>query len=1001
MNKKPTRHLIIITSIFLLLLLSFGAASAQEETRLYYQDFESGWPEEWEMDSGWDITESDKGLSLAGQGHTWNTLSSGSWEDYRFRFHLKLDSTATLHANFRLAGPKRYFIGLNQNQLYLVRQSGPDVFSETLANAPGLGTGWHSVEIAGYGPVITVSVDDKEVMSFTDPEPLLSGGVAFESLTEGLVLIDDVEIWGPGEALTEIDDESTSGVDVSETEIGDLKWVRLGGPPGGLGYDIRYKFDDPNTWYVTDASAGVHISTDNGLTWYQSNQGIDTVAGPAGDGVPVFSLTVDHHDPEIIWIGTDLTGDIYKSIDGGKTWEKKINGIIHEYDDIMSFRGFTVDPRTSEIVYAMGELQKPGNNVWGLGVGGVIYKTTDGGDHWTRIWHGKIPSSLARYMWINPKDPDVLYVSTGIFDRGAVGETDPETDPTPFGGLGVLKSTDGGQSWRVLGEENGLEFRYIGSLFMHPDNPDILFAAAGHVVSDLAFQQMMAEKHSPLGIYRTTDGGENWHQVLEPEGDNLVQTFSAVDICPGNTNIIYAGSDAAIYRSNNNGDSWTLMDGQTFSWGPPGVRAGWPIDMQCDPRNPDRVFANNYSGGNFLSEDGGRTWTNASTGYSGAQIIGVAVDPFDPARIFVAGRSGAWQSTDAGVTWSGIHNPGESDPLAGGEWGGVAFDPVSKDHILLGSEIILEWRSNENRWEYHEYIPGYGPDTSEIEFAPSDSNYVYAVSANHNSMIHAYNYESGRGIILSRDGGSSWEVVTGEEFSNAILTDVAVDHHNPSIVYVAAQTGLYRSTNSGDSWTNLVIKTPGESVRTVAVHPIDSNRLYVGVSGIGFYLSDDGGKSWRQVYAGLEPNGDYRDIIFDPTEPNTIYLSDIVSGVYQSKDLGESWIKLNQGLTNRAATSLSISSDGLHLYAGTAGGGVFRLDLNGLPPEPMKPQSDLPPEDKEDPEQASQSETDQKPEDSKPAEKETSESRPKLLPCMAGITPLAFAALIVFHRRKK
>jgi hypothetical protein len=70
-------------------------------------------------------------------------------------------------------------------------------------------------------------------------------------------------------------------------------------------------------------------------------------------------------------------------------------------------------------------------------------------------------------MWINPQNPDILYVSTGIFDRGAVGEGDLATDVDPFGGLGILKSTDGGKTWGELGKENGLDFLYIGSLFMH------------------------------------------------------------------------------------------------------------------------------------------------------------------------------------------------------------------------------------------------------------------------------------------------------------------------------------------------------------------------------------------------------------------------------------------------------------------------------------------------------------------------------------------------------
>lgn len=1002
MSKKD-RRLPLLAGIFLFLFVMFtDSISAQENHLLYNQEFERGWPSEWQSDPGWEILDKDSNYVLAGRGHHWTNLTSAVWEDYIFSFDIQLEPDALVHANYRLQeGPLRYYVGIHQNYIYLSKQLGPEQFQEALAEGPGIGPGWHRVEIIGTGSEILVRVDGQEFLSFSDPDPILSGGVAFESVQESEVLIDNVEIWGDGKALNlppqALDDEAESESEVSAAGPGSLSWVRLGGPPGGLGYDIRYNFDNPDIWYVTDANSGVHISTDNGLTWKQSNQGIDTVSGGAGDGIPIFSLTVDPQNPDILWIGTDHSGDIYKSTDAGSTWQKKSTGVIHEHDVLLSFRGFTVHPHDSDTVFAMGELQRPGNNVWGENVGGVIYKTSDGGDHWTLIWNGGIPSSLTRYMWINPDNPDILYVSTGIFDRGAVGEKD-ESDPNPFGGLGVLKSTDGGQTWRILGKENGLDFLYIGSLFMHPEDPDILFAAAGKIVPEKAYERMVLENDSPMGIYRTKNGGETWQEILKPEGGLLVQTFCAVEICPGNPDIIYAGSDIAVYRSLNGGDTWELRTGESGTWGPPGVRAGWPIDMQCDPRNSDRVFADNYSGGAFLSEDGGKTWINASSGYSGAQIIGVAVDPFDPARVLAAGRSGAWFSTDGGATWSGIHNPGDPAPLAGGEWGGVAFDPQNQDHILLSSETVLEWLPTNNQWMDRGYQPDFGPETSEIEFAPSDPNYVYAVSANHNTMVHAYNYEAGKGIKLSKNGGSNWEIITGSAFSEAILTDVAVDHTDPRVVYVAAQNGLFQSQDSGESWTKLTVSSPQESVRSIAVHPENPDLLYSGLSGVGFFISSDGGFTWKQVFAGLEPNGDIRDIIFDLSNPNTMFVADITSGIYRSTDGGETWTGINQGLSNRAATTLSLSADSNHLYAGTAGGGVFRLDLNGIPPIPA---SEFP-VDQDTADETPQREV-EPPDTAMPnqIDEDTEEEITRTLPCLGGLVPLLFAGMFFINKQKR
>ncbi len=719
-----------------------------------------------------------------------------------------------------------------------------------------------------------------------------------------------------------------------------LTWVRTGGPPGGLGYDIRYNFDEPNTWYVTEAFAGVHVSTDNGLTWHESNTGIPGQAGATGDGIPIFSLTVDPNDPQIVWAGTQYTGHIYKSTDGGQSWQQKDDGVTIDYD-LLSFRGFTVDPRSSDVVYAMGETNDDalgGPAVWSEGVGGVIYKTTDGGEQWDLLWDGGMPSSLARYLWIDTRGAeDVLYVSTGIFDRGAAGQGDPATDP--FGGLGILKSTDGGESWRVLNEANGLEMLYVGSLTMHPDDPGILLAAAGHVMADRAeyLDYLHQQGMNPTGVFRTTDGGEHWSKVLEPPVEQIGEAMSSVELCPSDPDIAYAGSDKAIYRSEDGGQTWTLVNGGPNGWGPPGVGAGWPIDMQCDPRDPDRVFANNYGGGNFLSEDGGRTWQNASQGYTGAKIHQVEVSATDPARAF----AGNWRTDDGGKTWVGLLYPDAS-----GAAFTVALDPAQPDHVLLaeGFGDLLESTDSgaswQKRWALAEIADELAEGTSNqmvsaLVFAPSLPTTVYA------SLCHDYCavlHETpmcqlpGAGVLVSRDGGSSWERAVDENLENMCVIDLAVDPDDASTVYAAAATGLFVTADGGASWSPVSGLPAGVAVRAVAISPAGDGQVLAGLEGLGVYASNDGGASWLAGYAGLEANGSLHDIVFDPTNPQVVYTSDHSSGLYRSGDGGLTWIKINDGLRTRAATGLSISTDGLHLYVGTEGEGVFRLDLNGQAP---------------------------------------------------------------------
>ena len=708
-----------------------------------------------------------------------------------------------------------------------------------------------------------------------------------------------------------------------------LIWVRTGGPPGGLGYDIRYNFADPNTWYVTDNYAGIHISTDNGQTWQSSNTGIPPQAGPTGDAIPIFCLTVDPLNPQIVWAGTDATGHIYKSTDAGRTWVEKNEGVVIEYD-ALTFRGFTIDPGSSDIVYATGETTRfaEGDPIW-IPKGGVVYKTTDGGESWEMIWDGVIPSSLARYLWVDPRDTDVLYVSTGIFDRGAAGQGELETDPYPFGGLGILKSSDGGQNWRELNESNGLGMLYIGSLYMHPENPDILLAAAGHSVSELAVQYFRELGGSTGGIYRTTNGGENWTQALAPPLERVHEVFTSVEFCTSDPNIAYAGSELAVYRSEDAGETLELVSGGAVPWGPPGVRAGWPIDMQCDPRPPYRIFANNYNGGNFLSEDGGHSWQNASQGYTGAQTQRVAVDPFETNRVYATVRGGAWHSDDGGATWNGLHNPQDDHPVAAGEFAGVAFDPSRPNHVLLGGEEIVELSEQSNEWQSRGLPAPFAPLVSVIVFAPSDPTIVYAGRAEHNCLLHHAACGPIGGVVVSHDGGTSWQGAMGAQLGKVPVFDQAVDPTDAEIVYAASQVGLYKTIDGGRAWARIY----DDNVRTVAVNPTDPQNVLAGVHEKGLFMSRDGGEDWRMVGAGLEPNGSHHDIVFDPSNSLNVYVSDLLSGVYRSLDGGETWMKINNGLRTRAATGLAVSSDGLRIYAATNGEGVFRLDLKPLDQE--------------------------------------------------------------------
>lgn len=707
-------------------------------------------------------------------------------------------------------------------------------------------------------------------------------------------------------------------------------WVRTGGPIGGLGYDIRYNFDQHHIWYVTDSWSGFYISTDHGATWTSSNNGITARKPP--DAIPVFCATVDPHNPNILWLGTEIVGKIYKSTDGGQHWAEMTHGIDPNFQPI-SFRGFTVDPRTSDILYAMGEIGSPAwtpDHTQKTGfenldmTQGFVYKTTDGGQNWTMIWRG---DNLARYLWIDPRDPDTLYVSTGIFDRHAANS---DIAANEAGGVGILKSTDGGQTWRVLNEANGLLDLYVGSLYMKPDNPDVLLAAAGNN------NWSTYRGRNTAGVYLTEDGGEHWTRVLSGE------LFSAVEYCVSDPKVAYAASSKAFYRSDDGGHTWQRFSRANDTWGPPGIVAGFPIDLQCDPDDPMRVFVNNYLGGNFLSEDGGRTWSLSSKGYTGELMHQVVVAPGQAGKVYTAGRSGVYRSDNGGEDWMGLANLPEGMMTKFNEVRSVAVDPADADHLLAtAGDYGGIFYSYDGGWSWG--ASGIRGDFARLYFAPSESSIAYAIAAP-KACLEALARsptnlgegcrKSEMGLYVSRDGGVNWSASPNPQVHGGILiSTLAVHPQDANTLYVSVPgTGLLKTTDGGQNWVPIGTGLPCIPIISLEMDPSNPQVLYAGVGyseiepgGGGIYKSSDGGQTWQQISAGMPAEALILSIAVDPTNGQVVYAGDNASGVYFSTNGGQTWQTLNEGLSHRKVTTLAISDDGTVLYAGIWGDGVYRL----------------------------------------------------------------------------
>ena len=919
---------VVLLVVYVLLPGSFVFVHAQDDGLT--ETFDTPNLPGWELSPGAVVTNGT--LVIPGSGVA---FMPGDWPD--LELSLRARFTTELAIIFRATDRGSYSVLLGHGYAVLSRQfDGVPTELATGYFMPGDFSAWYDITLQVQATQHDFLVDGNTIFSVVDDYYQDGGALGFQALGDGAAELDDLSITHDTSLVTPADPASTPTASASSPAYQAAAWQRLGMPPGGVGYDIRYSYADPTIWYVTDTNSGLHISTDRGLTWQRSNQGI---LNDPFDAYHVFSVTVDPHDPNLVWAGTRDAGHIYRSTDGGQTWEDRTANTTTGPG--VAYRGFTVDPRSSDIVYAMAEvsdyifLQEDELTEYDRTprdfAGGRIFKTEDSGLTWTLIWQGP---ALARYLWINPTNPDELYASTGIFDRQALNfPAEGIPHGMNCGGVGILKSMDGGQTWDWLGFDTGLTHLTIGSLYMHPQDPQTLLAGGGSDMCPPGPEipgQAQVWRHG--GVYLTHDGGASWQPVIQ---DDII---TAVEFCSQNPQIAYAASLVAVYRSDDGGATWqTFGDPARATWGPSGLQPGTPIDLQTDPADCYRVFINNYDGGNFVSSDGGQTWQDASQGYSGAFVWDVYVDPADARHVLVATGMAPWESWDGGQTWQGLSNP----QLVRGAMT-LAVDPTNTRHWLIqgGTQVIPMggiFATYDSGASWAEVQPlTQNIRFAKIRFAPSNPNMVYAAAGTpeHTEFypedFAAHDFPE-RGVYHSTDGGQTWQASTDPQIETTYVVGLAVSPTDPNTVYAGTfyDKGVLKSTDGGISWQPVNQGLPPQPGHfgVIAIDPRGS--VFAGAN-TGLYRSLDQGQTWVQLTAGLDPVANFEAIVFDPTHPDVIYVGTHNMGIYYSPDGGDRWYALNQGLDlspglHLKVFSLAISSDGGVLYAGSENFGVFRL----------------------------------------------------------------------------
>lgn len=483
--------------------------------------------------------------------------------------------------------------------------------------------------------------------------------------------------------------------------------------------------------------------------------------------------------------------------------------------------------RGGRTVGAVGVPQQP--NVFYIGVNnGGVWKTTDYGRTWFPIFDDQPTGSVGDVV-VAPSNPNVLYVGSGE------GLQRPDLSV----GDGMYKSTDAGKTWKHIGLEKGQQ---IGGLAIDPNNENRVFAAVlGHPYGP----------NEERGVYRTTDGGATWQQVLyKDENTGAIQ----VTIDPKNPNIIYA-------------DLWAGRQG-------PWENGSW----------------NGANSGLFKSTDGGDTWKQLVNGLpttaEGLGRIGFCIAPSDPNRMYAtvdAGKaSGIYRSDDAGENWYRL-TPDERYWGRGIDFAEVKVDPNNPD--IVYSANVVTWKSVDGgkTWNAFRGAPG-GDDYHRIWINPNNANIILIASD--------------QGAIITVNGGetfSSWYNQPTAQFYH-----VSTDNAFPYNVYGGQQesgsVGIVSRGNDGEITFREWHPVGAEEYGYVAADPLDPNIIYGGK--ISKYDKRTG--QTQNISPDAVRNGTYRflrtaPVIFSPVDKKTLYFAGNV--LFKTMDGGSSWSVISPDLT--------------------------------------------------------------------------------------------------------
>ena len=642
---------------------------------------------------------------------------------------------------------------------------------------------------------------------------------------------------------------------------------------------------------------------------------ISVVAGVSGDPLTYYVAGAN--------------GGIVKTINGGNTFKP-----IFDDAGPASIGAIAVAPSDRNVVYVGTGEGNPRNNA---DVGDGMYKSVDGGDHWTHIGLEK-SDKIARLV-IDAKNPDIVYACVLGREWGANEDR------------GVYKTTDGGANWKkVLYVDQQTSCSDISA---DPNNSNIVYAGM------YTYRRWAWHLESGAGntaVYKSVNGGASWERLSGPDKmrglPRKAMDRIGVAVAPSDPNIVYAISETKdegeLWRTDDAGQTWRTVNRD------PNInfRPFYYADIRVDPQNPNRIFS--LSGSLYLSEDGGANFRTIARDIHGDHQA-MWIDPSDP-RYILSGSDGGWQvSRDGGKNWEVVN----TFPFT--QFYHINYDMQTPYRVCGGLQDNGNWCGPSNS------LSGQGIRTDDW-YTVSGGDGFFTVPVMDKPWLVFSDAQGGMlNITDTRSGvqktiypypnrvGSVGDAMLNHKYRFNWNSPIALSPLNPSVVYFGGNV-LFKSTNNGLHWDvispDLTTNDPkkqgnsgGEIVMdntaaefhstllTIAPSPLDSNIIWTGSDDGNVQVTRDGGKTWSNVFVnvpGLKPNAWIATVEASHFDAGTAYATadhhqddDYAPYVYMTTDFGKTWKSIRGDLPDKAWWTHVVREDPRNrdlLYVGTEAG---------------------------------------------------------------------------------